>query len=108
MKKLKEIHGHFLEACGEEDESDYAKEKRRTFQAIQEVFTKTSQRDGPKEESTSSNSTQPRQGNEELSEKWNEEKITEVMKDQDHSMIGGIAEKGTWPTSSDIEVQLTK
>ena len=30
------------------------------------------------------------------------------MKDQDHFMIEGVAEKGTWPTSSDIEVQFTK
>ena len=42
--------------------------------------------------STSASSNKPNQGVEVLSEKWYEEKITEVMKDQDHSMSEGVAE----------------
>jgi hypothetical protein len=40
MKKLKEIHGYFLKDCCEEDESEQAREKRKTFQAIQEILEK--------------------------------------------------------------------
>ena len=43
--KMKQIHGAFLKDCCEEDESDYAREKRKTFHAIQEILTKTFSKD---------------------------------------------------------------
>ena len=82
------------------------KEKRKTFHAIQEILRKTNPEETTKGESTSSSSTQEKKGNdEELLEKWYEEKIMKTMKEQDISTYEGIEEEGT---CRDIEVQLTK
>jgi hypothetical protein len=104
--KMKKIHGAFLKDCCEEDESEWTKEILKTFHAIQEILMKSNPEETTKGESTSSSSNQKHKGNdEELLEKWYEEKITKAMKDQDVSTYEGTPEKGT---CSDIEVQLTK
>ena len=103
---MKQIHAAFLKDCSEEDESDYAREKRKTFHAIQEILRNTYSKVRIIGESTSSSSNQQHKGiDEELLKRWYEEKITKAMKDQDMSTFEGIAEKGA---CSDIEVQLTK
>ena len=56
---MKTIHGAFLKDCCEEDKSEYAKEKEKTFHAIQDFLEKTHPEDMTKRASTSSSSNQP-------------------------------------------------
>ena len=78
-RTLKEIHGHFLEDyC----ETRRGKKGQSTFQAIQEAIEEMSRTEDSKKRSTSTSSTQQSQGEEILSERWYEEKITEMMKDR--------------------------
>ena len=63
--QMQKIHGAFLKDCCEQDESEWAKEKRKTFRALQEILTKTNQEDTTKRESESSSANQEPKGNDE-------------------------------------------